>query len=479
MVACLPTRRWLASLALVAVASIGLSIFGIQAASAEHNSQLRDDEVSIDVARDGQVYTLRASFLVLDDGSGNAQRSLTDAKSNLLAKLNDTAGQTATVSTSAYVLNGFSWQGSAAPWSYNASGKPASLTGDFAAVQAAAGAWSSAGANFAFTTGGAGSGATGACSGSSDGVNTIGWVQQSGSVLAVTCSMYSGTRETEFDMQISPSWNWTTGSAVNVDLQSAVLHELGHAAGLGHSSDPSAVMYPSYTAGTTRRILSQDDLSGLYAIYGQAGSTTTTTATATATATPPPPTATAAPAKAAIASPVPGSTLPGASATFSWSAGNQALEYFLYAGTTSGANNLFAQSLGLNRSAAVSGIPVAGSTLYVRLWTRFSTGWQYTDYTYTEASPALAKATLLTPADGSTVSGGTATFSWTAGSGASQYFLYLGTSLGANNLFAQSMNMNRSVTLAGLPRTGSRVYVRIWTLLPSGWTYSDASFVSN
>ncbi|MBT9560517.1 MAG: matrixin family metalloprotease [Myxococcales bacterium] len=50
------------------------------------------------------------------------------------------------------------------------------------------------------------------------------------------------------------------------DLESVLLHEIGHALGLGHSSDPSAVMWSQYSG--TRRALSADDRAGMLAIYG-------------------------------------------------------------------------------------------------------------------------------------------------------------------------------------------------------------------
>ena len=121
---------------------------------------------------------------------------------------------------------------------------------------------------------------------------------------------------------------------------------------------------------------------------------TPTTPPSTPTPKPPTPTPTPRPAtpapapisKAALISPAPGSTIRGGVATFTWTAGNGAQEYFIYVGTSQGANNILGLSTGMNRSLTVYNLPRDGRPLYVRLWTRFSTGWGYTDYTYRTAS---------------------------------------------------------------------------------------------
>lgn len=70
--------------------------------------------------------------------------------------------------------------------------------------------------------------------------------------------------------------DWYTGVSADgiefgqSDLIGTMLHELGHCLGLGHSDDPTAVMYFVSDVGTTERELTPDDSAGLQAIYGVA-----------------------------------------------------------------------------------------------------------------------------------------------------------------------------------------------------------------
>ncbi|GMI67040.1 hypothetical protein like AT1G24140 [Hibiscus trionum] len=65
--------------------------------------------------------------------------------------------------------------------------------------------------------------------------------------------------------------NWSTGlspAGNQLDMQSAVVHEVGHVLGLGHSQSPDAVMYHVLDYGRIKRNLSQDDITGLQNLYG-------------------------------------------------------------------------------------------------------------------------------------------------------------------------------------------------------------------
>jgi hypothetical protein len=88
-----------------------------------------------------------------------------------------------------------------------------------------------------------------------------------------------------------------------------------------------------------------------------------------------------------ITSPTPGSTLPGASATFQWTAnGTPVLEWWLTIGTRVGASNVYnSGSLGTSLSRTVNGLPTNGGQLFVRLYFRLSQGWRSTDVQYTAA----------------------------------------------------------------------------------------------
>ena len=178
--------------------------------------------------------------------------------------------------------------------------------------------------------------------------------------------------------------------------------------------------------------------------------------------------------KAAIISPVPGSASAGSSITFTWSAVSGAVVYWLSVGTVAGARNLYDHSEGLATSQTVTGLPTDGSTIYVRLWTGHTSGYQYNDYTF-KASGGT-KAVITAPAPSSVLSGTSATFTWSAAGGATSYWLDVGTVAGGFNLYTQGEGLLTSQTVTGLPTGGSIIYVRLWSAVNGVWQFSDSTY---
>ena len=183
---------------------------------------------------------------------------------------------------------------------------------------------------------------------------------------------------------------------------------------------------------------------------------------------------------ATIASPANGSRLGGTTVTFYWNS-TGADEYSLRVGWTLGGAEYFSGSQGLGTSQSVSGLPSDGRRVYARLMSRIAGAWQSIDHAYdavVAASPT--PAVITSPANNATVTGSSATFQWTSSAGATQYYLYVGTTgVGSYNLYAASQGLATSRTIYNMPRNGYRVYVRIWTLLNGSWQYRDFQYTSN
>jgi hypothetical protein len=80
------------------------------------------------------------------------------------------------------------------------------------------------------------------------------------------------------------------------------------------------------------------------------------------------------------------------------------------------------------------------------------------------ATFALPAAALTAPVRGSTLGGPSQTFTWTAGMGATEYWLSIGDSLGSAEHFQASAGMALSMVVTGLPTDGRLLYIRLWTL---------------
>ena len=149
--------------------------------------------------------------------------------------------------------------------------------------------------------------------------------------------------------------------------------------------------------------------------------------------------------------------------------------YWLDVGSTPGGNQYFQSgNLGNVLTVTVNGLPTDGSTVYVTLYSLVGGQWFGNSYTYTAFNLSSELGVMQTPTPGSTLSGNVATFTWSAGSGATAYWLDIGSSQGGNNYY-QSGNLGNvlTTTVYSLPANGSEIYVTLYSYVRGQW-YSNA-----
>ena len=159
----------------------------------------------------------------------------------------------------------------------------------------------------------------------------------------------------------------------------------------------------------------------------------------------------------------------------SWTSLANAQAYFLYVGTTVGANNLINTGAITATSYSGTGLP-SGQTLYARVWVEVAGIWRYTDSTFSAAASAPPFATITYPANGAVGASLSQPITWTTAANAQSYYLYVGTAVGTNNLINTGEIHQTSWLASGLP-AAQTLYVRLWTRgVDNIWRYADSTF---
>jgi hypothetical protein len=134
-------------------------------------------------------------------------------------------------------------------------------------------------------------------------------------------------------------------------------------------------------------------------------------------------------------------------------------------------------------STGVDGLPIDGSTVYVRLSYTVGSVTNNEDYSYTAYSPSTTPE-ITGPVPGSTLVSDTVTFDWTNNStGVTAWVLKVGTTPGGNNLYQSTVldGATLSHTVSGLPTDSSLLHVTLrWKVgaspgMGTGFIYTAAA----
>src|SRR5688572_17627000 len=177
---------------------------------------------------------------------------------------------TLTTATHAYSVSGYTWDSAPVPFYVNASNQDVSANAAITAIQQGMSAWNlQSGSWLRFSY----AGQVSDTAATVDGRNVIIFRNEAkpdgSAALATTYNWSSGGYRIDSDIIFwDGKYQFFTGSSgcsgINAYIEDVATHELGHSAGLMHSSVSDATMYSTYTAcSTVRRTLTSDDDAGL------------------------------------------------------------------------------------------------------------------------------------------------------------------------------------------------------------------------
>ncbi len=88
------------------------------------------------------------------------------------------------------------------------------------------------------------------------------------------------------------------------------------------------------------------------------------------------------------------------------------------------------------------------------------------------------KAKITSPASGSTLTSSSVTFTWSSGTGVSEYWLYVGSTPGSYDIYNKSQGTNLSTTITGLPTDGRTLYVTLFSAFGGGWPFNPYTYTT-
>jgi hypothetical protein len=182
-----------------------------------------------------------------------------------------------------------------------------------------------------------------------------------------------------------------------------------------------------------------------------------------------------------LTTPPPTSTLTGSTVTFDWSAGTGgATGYWLDLGNTAGGNTFYSSgNLGTALTTTASGLPTDGSTVYATLYSLIGGSWTSNAYTYVAAGGAGSAGVMTNPSpNGTTLSGNSVTFTWTAGAGTAWWIDVSAVGAGGNDLDSSGSLAVQSYGVSNLPANGGTIYVTLYSYVGGSWISNAYTYTS-
>ncbi len=175
--------------------------------------------------------------------------------------------------------------------------------------------------------------------------------------------------------------------------------------------------------------------------------------------------------RSSISSPLNGATEVDPLAPITWTTFPGAQSYYLYVGTSPGLKNVYDSAQTTDTQRSVPNLQ-ASVQYYARIYTLINGFWIYSDSSFTVGT---GFARLIQPADGTLTADGNAPFVWSSVPDAQYYYLTIGSSQGARDIYDNGQTTATAAFVAGL--TPNRTYyVRLYTDKSSGWHYVDSTF---
>lgn len=184
----------------------------------------------------------------------------------------------AALGTDGFTVTGFFWPTHGLTQLYNPANQPNGIDG-LTSLTNTHSDWNGvAASNFVFTYGGISDNCPSMvkeCPGRQafDGENTVGWLKiNSRGTLAIAyfaTSSVTGTMETDIALNTKYSWNdkcFDDTMPDKIDVETVLRHENGHAAGIGHSQEPTALMAAFYS-GPNCQLDHTDDKEAITYLY--------------------------------------------------------------------------------------------------------------------------------------------------------------------------------------------------------------------